>query len=261
MSKSTMKWIARVMFYAVSLGLLAYAATRSLDFITSTMPANQKLVGYLGLLATSGGSIAWLAVFLFYAQGTAQKGLSMLMTVIDLLGEFALFTFDTLYRSAESGMIAQLSADEIRMVIIALSVLIALNIGATFAFHLVDPETSKRMREESARDTLDDEVLKEIERRAPQLASQMVPNLISQWEADFTTKFANMSALGLGGIPADPKMPIIPAEGYEEGDKKRYQQTSFIPAPITQSGSGKPTATNEEGTQAESPTPFQGKGQ
>jgi hypothetical protein len=255
-----MKWIARVLFYAVSIGLLVYAATRSLDFIQSTMPADQKLVGYLGLLATSGGSIAWLAVFLFYAQGTPQKGLSMLMTIIDLLGEFALMSFDTLYRSGESGMTAALSADEVRMVIIGLSILIALNIGATFAFHLIDPETSKRMREESARDTLDDEVLKEIERRAPQLASQMVPNIVAQWEDDFSTRFANMSALGLGSIPADPKMPIIPAEGYDEKDKPRkYQQTSFIPVPITRPVS-KPTATTgaEEGQQATPPSPFQG---
>lgn len=272
MSKATMKWIARVMFYAVAIGLFVYAASRSLDFIQSTMPTDQKIVGYLGLLATSGGAIAWLAVFLFYAQGTAQKGLSMLMVVIDLLGEFALFTFDTLYRSGETGMIAALSADEVRAVILGLSVLIALNIGATFAFHLIDPETSKRMREESARDTLDDEVLKEIERRAPQLASQMVPNIIAQWEADFSARFADMTALGLGNLPTAQNR-ILDAEGNDitpqprrgvpawllkmrrkyartngNGNGRTYEQA--IPSPIAQ----EPTP-REEG-QADPPAPF-----
>jgi hypothetical protein len=200
MTKSTWKWIARVLFYAVAIGLFVYAASRSLDFITATLPASQKAVGYLGLLATSGGAIAWLAVFLFYAQGTGQKALSVLFVVIDLLGEFALFTFDTLYRSGESGMIASLSADEIRTVVLGLSALIALNIGATVAFHLFDPETSKRMREESARDVLDDEVLKVIENRAPQIASQIAPQIAAQWESDFTERFGNMSALGLGNL-------------------------------------------------------------
>ena len=200
MSKSIWKWIARVVFYAVAIGLFVYAASRSLDFITATLPASQKIVGYLGLLATGGGAIAWLIVFLYHAQGTGQKALSVMCVVIDLLGEFALFTFDTLYRSGESGMITGLSADEIRMVILGLSALIALNIGATVAFHLLDPETSKRMREESARDVLDDEVLKVIETRAPQIASQIAPQIASQWEADFTEHFSNMTALGLGNL-------------------------------------------------------------
>lgn len=214
MSKSVMKWVARLAFYAVALGLFVYAASRSLDFILMTMPSQNRLVGYLGLLATSGGALAWLMVFLYHANGTGQKGLALVMVVIDLLGEFALFAFDSLYRSGEAGMIATLSADEVRMMIIALSVLIAVNIAATFAFHLFDPETSKRMREESARDVLDDEVLKAIEQRAPQLANQMVPGIIAQWEADFTNRFTDMTALGLGSLPT-AQTRILDADGND----------------------------------------------
>lgn len=275
MSKSIMKWIARVAFYAVALGLFTYAASRSLDFIQMTMPADNKLVGYLGLLATSGGALAWLAVFLYYAAGTGQKGLALLMVIIDLLGEFALFSFDTLYRSGEAGLVATMAADEVRTVIIALSALIALNIGATFAFHLIDPETSKRQREESARDTLDDEVLKAIEQRAPQLANQMVPAIIAQWEADFMSRFTDMGALGLGGLPTAQNR-ILDADGNDitpqaqrrgapywllnmrrkyarprNGNGRTYEQT--IPAPITQ----EPPAQTAEGGKAIPPAPFQ----
>lgn len=278
MSKSVMKWIARVAFYAVALGLFTYAASRSLDFIQMTMPADNKLVGYLGLLATSGGALAWLAVFLYHAQGTGQKGLALLMVVIDLLGEFALFTFDTLYRSGESGLVATLSADEVRMMVIALSALIALNIGATFAFHLIDPETSKRMREESARDTLDDEVLKAIEQRAPQLANQMVPAIIAQWEGDFIARFTDMTALGLGSLPTaqnrildadgnditpQAKPRGVPAwllnmrrkyartNGNGNGNGRTYEQS--IPSPIAQ----EPPATRQQEAGADDPArPF-----
>ncbi len=213
MNKSLWKWIARVLFYAVAIGLFVYAASRSLDFITSTLPPSQRIVGFLGLLATSGGAIAWLAVFLYHAKGIAQKGLAILFVIVDLLGEFALFTFDTLYRSGESGMIASLSADEIRLVILGLSALIALNIAATVTFHLFDPETSKRMREESARDVLDDEVLKVIETRAPQIASQIAPQIAAQWEADFTERFGNMSALGLGNLTTAQRKAAEQEEG------------------------------------------------
>lgn len=262
MSKSVMKWVARLAFYAVALGLFVYAASRSLDFIQMTMPADNKLVGYLGLLATSGGALAWLAVFLYHAQGTGQKGLALVMVVIDLLGEFALFAFDSLYRSGEAGLIGSLNPEEVRMMIIALSALIAVNIAATFFFHLIDPETSKRMREESARDTLDDEVLKAIEQRAPQLANQMVPGIIAQWEADFSSRFTDMTALGLGSLPT-AQTRILDSDGNDitpqgtrrgapswllnmrrkyarNGNGRTYEQS--IPSPITQ----EPTATRQQ---------------
>lgn len=207
--KQIWKFVARILFYAVSIGLFVYAASRSLDFITATLPPDQQILGYLGLLATGGGAIAWLVVFLHYAQGTGQKGLSILMVVIDLLGEFAMFTFDTLYRSGEAGMISQLAPDEIRMVVMGLSALIGLNIAASFAFHLLDPETGKRMKEESAKDVLDSAVLAEIEKKAPQLAEQMTPVIVQEWEQDFATRFSNMAALGLGHIGKNGKKPEL----------------------------------------------------
>ena len=151
-------------------------------------------------------------------KGPGKKDLSLLFVVIDLLGEFALFTFDTLYRSGETGMIAALSSDEIRMVVLGLSLLIALNIGATFAFHLMDPETSKRMKEESAKDVLDNEVLKVIETKAPQLAQQMAPAIAAEWEQDFVNRFGDMYALGLGKVT---NKDIIEAKPKSEGQRPR----------------------------------------
>jgi hypothetical protein len=255
--KELWKWIAKVLFYVVAVGLFVYAASRSLDFIQATLPASQKLVGYLGLLATGGGAIAWLATFLFYAKGTGQKGLSLLFVVIDLIGEFALFTFDTLYRSGETEMIAALSSDEIRMVVLGLSALIALNIGATFAFHLMDPETSKRMKEESAKDVLDNEVLKVIETKAPQLAQQMAPGIAAEWEQDFVSRFGDMYALGLGKVT---NTDII------EAQPKAKANSHGVPSwMIWRKKAKKPVTTTfeqrVEGVQGEAPAPFPVEGQ
>jgi hypothetical protein len=154
-----------------------------------------------------------------------------LFVVIDLLGEFAMFTFDTLYRSGEAGMIATLTADEIRLVVIGLSALIALNIAASFAFHLLDPETGKRMKEESAKDVLDSAVLAEIEKKAPQLAEAMTPQIVGEWEVDFANRFSNMAALGLGRIGKNGKKPELlhsynadvssPIEKDDQGEQPR----------------------------------------
>lgn len=203
------KGIATVLFYAVSAGLLVYAAVRSLHFITATLPPDQALIGYLGLLATSGGMVVWLLIFLHKAEGLGQKITAGLMVVIDMIGEFSLFTFDTLYVSGENGITAAMSAEEIRMVVLGLSLLIALNIMATVIFHLVEPDNMKNMRESFVKDRLEDQALKLIEKRGEEIARDLAPTIAEQWAKDFEERFADMKALGLGKVkPKEEKSPI-----------------------------------------------------
>lgn len=203
------KGTANVLFYVISGALLIYAASRSLDFITATLSPDQRIIGYLGLAATSGGMIAWLLLFLYGAEGIGQRVASGIMTVLCMLGEFGLFTMDTLYRSGESGMTAKLTADEIKLVVLALSVLIAVNILATVLYHLMNPENMKRMRESSVRDQLEAKTLAEIERRGDDLASKLAPQIAKEWADQFENRFADMQSLGLG---ASKEKPIKPAE-------------------------------------------------
>lgn len=212
--KAIWKGISKVLFYTISLALLVYAAARSLEFITATLPADQQIVGYLALAATSGGAVAWLMIFMYSAQGTGQKVIAGLMTGIDLLGEFALFTFETLRSSGQAGMIEALAPEEVQMVILGLSALIAVNILATFAYHLVDPETSRDMREAAVKDDLENKALKLIEKQGEQLAGDLAPQLAAQWAADFEKRFNNLNALGLGRInQTPPEVSTRPASG------------------------------------------------
>lgn len=205
--KAIWKGISKVLFYAISLALLVYAAARSLEFVTATLPADQQIVGYLALAATSGGAVAWLLVFMYSAQGTGQKVIAGLMTGIDLLGEFALFTFETLRSSGQAGMIEALAPEEVQMVILGLSALIAVNILATFAYHLVDPEHAREMREAAVKDDLENKALKLIEKQGEQLAGDLAPQLAAQWAADFEKRFNNLNALGLGRMNQQPPAP------------------------------------------------------
>jgi hypothetical protein len=70
--------------------------------VQSTLPSKDQVLGYFALLATSGGMIGWLLVFLYRADGILQRGTALIMTLIDFLGEAALFTMDTLYRSGKT---------------------------------------------------------------------------------------------------------------------------------------------------------------
>lgn len=213
--KLFMKGLATVLFYVVSGALLIYAASRTLNFITATLPPDQQIIGYLGLAATSGGMIAWLMVFLYKAEGMGQKITSAITVALDLLGEFILFTADTLYQSGRSGMTVALTGDEIRLVVLGLSALIALNILATVVFHLVEPTNLRRMRESFVKDQLEQNALAEIEKRGEELARRMAPALADSWAKDFEGRFSDLHALGLGTVnERQSTAPALTASRY-----------------------------------------------
>lgn len=135
-----MKWIGQILFYVMVGCLIIYAATRTLDFVNSTLAGGDQIIGYLALAATTGGAIAWLSVFLYSSEGIAQKGIAVSMVAVDVLGEILLFTTDTLLQSGINGMTYSLLPEDIRLVVLAMSGLIGLNIVATFAFHIANPE-------------------------------------------------------------------------------------------------------------------------
>lgn len=222
------KSIATVLFYVISGALLVYAAARSLDFIHATLPADQQLIGYLGLAATSGGMLAWLLLFMYKAEGIGQKVTAGIMTVLDMLGEFGLFTMDTLYQTGKSGMIEGLAAEEIRLVVLGLSGLIALNILATVLFHLLEPENIKRMRESFVRDQLEDKALKEIETRGDEIAQRLAPQIAKQWADQFETRFADMQALGLG-LTDDDQLKQAKAKPTPQAKPAQEVQLEAVP--------------------------------
>lgn len=261
--KAIWQGIAKVLFYVISAALLAYAAARSLDFITKTLPPDQQIIGYLALAATSGGAIAWLMIFMYAAQGTGQKVISGLMVGVDLSGEFALFTFDTLLTSGQAGLIDALTADEIRMVVLGLSALIAVNILATFAYHLVDPETSRDMREAAVKDELENKALKLIEKRGSELAGDLAPQLAAQWAADFEKRFNNLNALGLGRINQPPAPPARkPGFALFPWKRKPALPTASTtpPSPLTETEAEQGFSNNGHGKDGAGPgpAPFRG---
>lgn len=218
------KGISTILFYVITGALLIYAASRSLDFIVSTLPPSQHLIGFLALAATSGGMVAWLLIFLYKAEGIGQKIIAALMVGMDLLGEFALFTMDTLYQSGRSGMTEALLPEEIRTVILGMSALIALNIIAAVAFHLVDSENMRNMRESFVRDRLESEALKLIDKRGEELARKMAPGLAEAWARDFEARFSDLGSLGLGTLTG--KEPALQGSSLRWPWQKRVRTSS-----------------------------------
>ncbi len=218
--KALFKFVALVAFFVIGGGLLVYAASRSLDFVQSTLPTKDQVLGYFALLATSGGMIGWLLVFLYRADGIIQRGTALIMTLIDFLGEAALFTMDTLYRSGENDLVGQMTQDEIRTVILGMSGLIALNIFATLIFELGKMEVLKEIAEGAARDLVMFKALSQIEKDSERVADEMLPEIVNQWRGNFRSAYGSADQLGLGRYQM--KEP-------DKTEKKPARKLSFWP--------------------------------
>lgn len=192
-----LKHIAVVLFFVLIVMLIGWSASRGLDFIQSTLPEGQKANAYFGLAGTEVGMIVWLLVFIYAARSIGQYVVAGLMTLIDLSGAIALFSFDTLMRASQNGMITSLSPDEVRTVIIGLNILIGANIVASVFYHLADNETQKRISESVMQGLLELKVMKAIEKQGQAIVDSQAPLIAEQYLDEFKGRFANANALGL----------------------------------------------------------------
>lgn len=222
------KVLATMFITAVALVLAGYSAMRSLDFIQLTLPADQAATGYLALIATEGGIFCWLLYFLFGAEGAWQRGIGLVMTLIDLVGSVALFVADTLYRSAERGLTTAMTPEEIRTVIFALSGLIALNVGATVACHLFDPAARKKGAEQEAFSELENATLEAISKDAKTLAATLAPVVAADWINTTRTRYT--AALGSGVIPSASQ--VIDARVREDATPPKTTGATLAGDPV-----------------------------
>ena len=136
------------------------------------------------------------------------------MIVVDLLGSVAMFTADTLYSMGQSGITTALTAEQMTNAALALSGVIALNIAATVAFHIVEPDKLKEAAEEEAFARVEEKTLKQISANAESLAAELAPTLAADWMR--LTKAKYTAHL----LPAPQPMQIIDAVTVESMPSK-----------------------------------------
>jgi hypothetical protein len=170
--------IAEWAFYALIGGLLAYAASRTLDFVQSTLAADKQILGYLYLLATGVGAVIWLYVYLTYAEGSKQRGIAFIMGIADLIGEMVLVYADTVRVASANGQM-QMTAQEQGIFISASVGIIGLNILAGYAFKLFDPNAEAEAHARDMADEVRDAAVKKMNTPAEKqrMANELAPIL------------------------------------------------------------------------------------
>lgn len=190
------KKIGKLLVTVLAAALLIYSATRSLDFIQLTLPADKAVLGYFGLAALDGGLICWLLAYLFGSSGGWQRGISLLMVLVDFVGCVTFFTMDSLYTTGKSGLTIALSQNAIFTAVIGLSLVIALNIGAVIFHHLTDPGMLQAQAEEEAHSQIQDAALSQIKQHAGALAAELAPQIGADWLVNTRAKYQHRLASG-----------------------------------------------------------------
>jgi hypothetical protein len=170
--------------------LLVYSASRSLNFISMTLPPERQVLAWFGLAALDVGLVVWLVAFLYGSHGW-QRPLSALMVMVDLVGAIAIFTADTWYEAGRAGLIGAMSQDQVQGIVIVLCGIIALNIAGAVAHMVLDPEQMRNMAEEDAMDKIESETLKKITEQAEQLAAELAPKIAADWSTRTRARYSS----------------------------------------------------------------------
>lgn len=88
------KFFGYIALASISIGVFLFLAKHSLNFFQFTFKDSDVLYSWLGLLMTSAGAIGWLAVFIWLADTTTRKGISLVMMLVALAGEMVTAIFD-----------------------------------------------------------------------------------------------------------------------------------------------------------------------
>jgi hypothetical protein len=182
-------WIGKILITILGLALLVYSATRSVDFISMTLPADRQIMAYFGLAALDGGIIVWLLAFMYGSHGGAQRGISILMVGVDFVGAVAMFTADTILNTGEAGLTGRIDKESMLTFVIVLSLIIALNIGAGLAHHITDPDHMRKMADEEAHGKIEDQARSMVSKQADQLAAELAPVIAGHWMAQTRAKY------------------------------------------------------------------------
>jgi len=244
--------------------LLVYSATRSLDFIGLTLPEDRKVLAYFGLAALDGGLVAWLLSYMYGSRGGWQRAISIIMVCVDAVGAVTMFTLDTLYNTGKAGMTKAMTPEGMTTAVLGLSGIIALNIIATIAHHITNPDKLREQAEEEAFSKVEDATLKQISQNADSLAAQLAPIMAADWQAQTQAKY--MSYVGTGQRPTidatthdvKPVMPILaqpPAQPFNlgalwaglVGEKKNGRTYQSVTPTVTEP---KPTEDGKSFTEA-----------
>jgi hypothetical protein len=220
------KAIASIITLLVGAVLMVYSASRTLALLQMTLPAGQGDMAFLALAAFDGGLVAWALTFMYGAEGAFQRAISLLMIVVCLVGVVVGFGGDSIIGASMGGIIDKSTVNQQfgLTVVLATVAIIALNISAVVAFHVLSPANRRHMQEESFSDHIEEAAFKKSKEAIPQLAADLAERLTVSRMSGLNAKYQNLiaaeSVRSEHPVLLPKPMVTLASDGVEDSQKK-----------------------------------------
>jgi len=205
------KFASNLFLGALALGLSIFTGSRTLDLLAWALPASQQIYQWLGLAAFEGGMYFWAFFFISGAQGTYQRTISLIMAVFSVLAVSIATIADLSLDAGQAGKVAPLSSGMQLMMIIFVGIVVALNVAAYLACHLLSPEKLREIKSGVAEDLIFGEGLRAIEALAPSMAAEAAPHLAAEWSNRTWARIVPGIPRQTYALPASFPSPALPA--------------------------------------------------
>ena len=164
-----MKLISKGIFYFVALCLILWTASLTYSFVSEALP-DQPITRYFALIVFDVGMVAWLMIFMFGAEGIAQRAIALVLSTFDLLG-VCFMVYAEIFLGGQS--FADVPENIGMYALYAIVIWTAINLVGVWAYHYTEPENLKRMKIRGAEDKLQSQTLKKLEDKIDDIADSV----------------------------------------------------------------------------------------
>lgn len=167
------RWLASAVALLFGVSVIGYTIKLTYDVMVTLFP-NDPILRYVAIALYDGGVIAWLLTYIARAKGTPQRGISLLMTVLDFLGVVAM-VIAGIYMGGQT--LANIPAWVGGLIVVTTIIASTVNAGAIYYYHAHEPDVMEQIQAQELEDSLSEEALLQarhhVEMRAQALGAIM----------------------------------------------------------------------------------------
>ena len=167
------KVIARSVFYVLAAVTVTWTASLTYSFILSVLP-NMPITAVLSLVVFDVGMLAWLTVFLHYAEGAGQRAVALGGTLFDFAG-VALMSVAEIFLGGQTLVAAPEHLGEYALW--GVGIWTTANVGLVLVFHLLAPTAQREMALKDAQDAITEQAFQQLKVRTNEIAEQVASKL------------------------------------------------------------------------------------
>lgn len=166
--------IAKFLFYAVAIVLLAWTSSLTVSFLSMALPNMFWMVPLLGLVVFDVGMVAWLFVFLSHAEGAIQRAVAITLTMFNFVGVGLMVIAEILLNGQQ-----MVEAPEMlgTAAIWGVGIWTVINVLGLIIFHLGDNNARREMAIQTEKDAIFDAALSNLKSRRTQMQQQLAAEL------------------------------------------------------------------------------------